>query len=68
MTRPPVNASQLWLRYAATGAVIGAIIGGLAGLVIGLIVYPPTAWFAVFEVGVPVAIVGGGAGLISCAA
>jgi len=44
------------------GAVIGAVclglLGALVGLVRGLSVYPPTAWFALFEVGVPALIVG----------
>lgn len=38
-------------------ACMGAL-GGLVGLVIGLISYPPTAWFAVLEIGIPAAIVG----------
>ena len=28
------------------------------GLVLGLIAYPATAWFAVFEVGIPAGVVG----------
>jgi hypothetical protein len=35
------------------GGSLSAGLGGVAGLVVGLIVYPPTAWFAVFEVAVP---------------
>jgi ABC-type uncharacterized transport system permease subunit len=51
-TLPPVT------RYAVVGATVCAILGGLVGLVVGLRVNPPTAWFAVFEVGVPAGIVG----------
>lgn len=29
------------------------VLGGLTGLIRGLEVHPPTAWFAVLEVGVP---------------
>ena len=37
----------------------------VVGLIVGLHVYPPTAWFAVFELGVPAAIVGALLGLAS---
>jgi hypothetical protein len=40
------------------------MIGAIAGLIVGLRVNPPTAWFAVIEVGVPVALAGGLAGLV----
>jgi hypothetical protein len=39
------------------------MIGAVVGLVIGLIVYAPTALFAVLELGLPAAIVGGVIGL-----
>ena len=39
------------------------MIGAVVGLVIGLIVYAPTAPFAVVEIGLPAAIVGGVIGL-----
>jgi ABC-type uncharacterized transport system permease subunit len=45
-------------RYAVVGATACAVLGGLVGLVVGLRVNPTTAWFAVFEVGVPAGIVG----------
>jgi ABC-type uncharacterized transport system permease subunit len=45
-------------RYAVVGATACAILGGVVGLVLGLRAYPATAWFAVFEVGVPAGIVG----------
>lgn len=53
------------LRHVIGGAVLLGTLGGVAGLVVGLIVYAPTAWFAVFELGLPAAFVGGLLGLIS---
>ena len=41
------------------GCIVFAAIGGAIGLVVGLRVYPPTAWFAVLEIGVPAGMVGG---------
>ena len=41
------------------GAVAGALIGAIAGLIIGLDANPATAWFAVFELGIPAGIAGG---------
>jgi thiol:disulfide interchange protein len=38
---------------------------GVAGLVAGLLVHPATAWFAVFELGIPASILGGLLGLAS---
>ena len=46
-------------RGAVVGAVLLGLLGSLVGLIRGLSVYPPTAWFALFEVGVPALIVGG---------
>ena len=51
-------------RFAVIGGLVLGIAGGIAGLVIGLFAYPPTAWFAVAEVGVPAALLGGLAGLV----
>jgi hypothetical protein len=41
------------------------MIGAIVGLVRGLIVYAPTAPFAVVELGLPAAIVGGVVGFIA---
>ena len=57
-TLPPVT------RYAVVGATACAILGGLVGLVLGLHADPATAWFAVFEVGVPAGIVGAVVGAV----
>jgi hypothetical protein len=40
------------------------VVGALAGLILGLISYPPTAWAAVFEIGIPAAALGLIGGLI----
>jgi hypothetical protein len=55
----------LALRWAAIGAAVAGLIGGVVGLVLGLRVHPPTAWFAIFEVGMPASILGGLIGLAS---
>jgi hypothetical protein len=52
-------------RFVISGMAVGAVLGGAAGLVIGLFAYPPTAWFAVIEVGIPGAIAGGLLGLVA---
>ncbi|MGO4258230.1 hypothetical protein [Marmoricola sp. RAF53] len=43
---------------ACLGGLLLGAVGAVTGLVLGLHAYPPTAWFAVFEVGVPAAFVG----------
>ena len=45
------------------GSVLLGALGGVVGLVLGLRTYPPTAWFAVTEIGFPAAILGGCLGL-----
>lgn len=52
-------------RWAVAGATLAGVIGGIAGLIIGISVYPPTAWFAVFEIGLPAAVAGGVLGLLA---
>lgn len=51
------------LRHVIGGVVLLGTAGAVAGLIVGLVVYAPTAWFAVFEVGVPAALAGGVIGL-----
>ena len=60
-----LRALPLILRWAAIGAVSAAVVGGVVGLVVGLVVHPATAWFAVFELGIPASILGGLLGLVS---
>jgi hypothetical protein len=42
----------------ALGWRYGLVLGMAAGLVLGLIAHPATAWFAVFELGIPVSLLG----------
>jgi hypothetical protein len=49
-------------RFAVIGASVLGIAGGITGLILGLFAYPPTAWAAVAEVGMPAALLGGLAG------
>jgi hypothetical protein len=51
-------------REAVTGMAVLGLLGALAGLVVGVIAYPPTAWFAVLELGLPSAAVGLVGGLV----
>ena len=60
-----LEGPDLVARLSGIGAGAGAILGGIVGLVIGLVVYPPTAWFAMIEVGAPAAILGGIGGLVT---
>ena len=55
--RPCPSGSPSWRRSHL------GLLGALAGLVLGLLSPPPTAWFAVLEVGVPAALLGALAGL-----
>jgi hypothetical protein len=51
-------------RWVTGGVICAGVIGAVVGLVVGLIVYPPTAWFAVIELGLPASIAGGVLGLV----
>ncbi|MHB8657296.1 MAG: hypothetical protein ACYC91_04960 [Solirubrobacteraceae bacterium] len=52
-------------RWATVGAALGFVAGGIVGLIVGLNVHAATAWFALFELGVPAGIAGGLIGLIA---
>jgi hypothetical protein len=52
-------------RCAIVGATSGTVIGAIAGLILGIHANPATAWFAVFEVGIPAGITGGLAGALA---
>jgi hypothetical protein len=52
-------------RFACIGGISGGTAGGIVGLVLGLVTYAPTAWFAVFELGLPAAVAGGAVGLFT---
>lgn len=59
-----LQSMPLPARFATIGAICAGAAGAIAGLVIGLHAYAPTAWFAVFELGLPAAVVGAVAGLL----
>ena len=52
VTTEPVGHAAL-SEWVAVGALAAGVIGGGVGLVVGLLANPATAWFAVFEIGVP---------------
>jgi hypothetical protein len=55
-------------KFANVGAAAGACVAGglgvLVGLVLGLVYYPPTAWAAAIEIGIPAAMLGSVVGLV----
>jgi len=63
-TRSQVTAMPIVPRFAVVGATAAFLLGALIGLVIGLIAYPPTAWFALLEMGMPAGILGAVAGAL----
>jgi hypothetical protein len=62
--RSRLSAMPVIRRFTLVGLAAAGVLGGVVGLVVGLYAYPPTAWFAVLEVGVPAAIVGGALGAV----
>ncbi len=56
--RSQLGTMPLILRSVFVGSIAAFLLGGLVGLVLGLLAYPPTAWFAVFEVGIPASVLG----------
>ena len=54
-----LRALPLPVRWTVVGATAGVLFGCVLGLVVGLVVHWQTAWFAVFELGVPASILGG---------
>ena len=52
------------VRWAIRGAAVAGVVGAIVGLIIGLFVYAPTAPFAMVEIGIPAAMVGGVLGLL----
>ena len=60
--RSQMSAMPLIPRFTVGGSVAALLLGGLVGLVLGLRAYPPTAWFAIFEVGIPAAVAGAALG------
>jgi len=53
---------------AIVGMLLAGAAGAIVGLLVGLLVYAATAWAAMFELGLPAAVVGAAAGfLVGCA-
>jgi len=50
--------------WALLGAAVAGVVGAFVGLIIGLFVHAPTAPFAIVEIGLPAAMVGGVLGLL----
>jgi hypothetical protein len=47
------------VRWAVVGVASVGVVGAISGLISGLYVYAPTAPFAMLELGLPAAMVGG---------
>jgi hypothetical protein len=62
--RGELRGMPLPVRWTVVGSASAGVIGAIVGLAAGLS-YPPTAWFAVFELGIPAAIAGGVVGLVA---
>jgi hypothetical protein len=60
-----LRSVPLIARWVIVGAASASVIGGISGLFVGLSAYAPTAWFAVFELGVPAGVAGGFIGLVA---
>lgn len=41
------------------GILIGGVVGVIVGFIVGLFAYPPTAWAAAIELGMPAALASG---------
>ncbi|MEO5852208.1 MAG: hypothetical protein ABIQ15_06810 [Nocardioides sp.] len=65
LIEPWLRQLPLPLRWSLVTAAVTAMVGAVVGLVLGLLAYPPTAWFAVIEVGLPAGILGAVVGLIT---
>lgn len=65
MTGASTSPQPLKAKWAGLGAAGAGVVGGIIGLVVGLDAHPPTAWFAVFELGIPSAILGALLGLLA---
>jgi len=64
MSGASLSAGALMSRWAGIGVVSAFIVGAVVGLILGLETRTSTAWFAVFEVGIPAAFLGGFVGLV----
>jgi len=51
-------------RCVLVGSACAGLVGAFVGLIVGVFAHPPTAWFAVLELGMPSAIAGAAIGLV----
>jgi hypothetical protein len=65
MTRTLVSLSDfpILLRFVIVSAACAGVAGAIVGLILGLRANPATAWFAIFEVGIPALVAGAVLGL-----
>jgi hypothetical protein len=58
----PIRGANRSASLVLVGLIVGAcvfgVIGAIVGLTVGLVVYPPTAWAAMIEVGFPATVLG----------
>ncbi len=52
-------------RCAVIGALCAGLAGGAVGFILGLLAHAPTAWFAIFELGIPATVAGGAVGAVT---
>lgn len=64
LARSQLAAMPIVARFAVIGSTAVGILGAVVGLILGLRAHPATAWFAVFEVGVPAAMAGAVVGAV----
>lgn len=64
-TRRDVARLPLFVRVGLWSAVVLGFAGAICGLLIGLAGYPPTAWAAALELGIPAAVLGAILGLVT---
>lgn len=67
MVKTPAWLAEIPLvpRWLMIGAILAGSVGAVAGLIVGLYAYAPTAWFAIFELGIPSAFAGAALGALA---
>jgi hypothetical protein len=62
-TRALLSDFPILLRFVLVSAACAGVAGAIVGLILGLRANPATAWFAIFEVGIPALVAGAVLGL-----
>lgn len=60
-----LHRMSLPLRWCVVSAAVAGVVGAVIGGILGLRAHPPTAWFAIIEVGLPSGLVGATTGLVA---